>query len=189
MYLIRGLNQFPDDSLEPRVYEALKNIHLALANFDQDLAFELGLEAYPTAEWPGLELAGAMGTLGNATRMYVEATVVVTAGQTINLFASGGTVKARLADGGIGPVRPAHGIANTSGGIGDIFELQWMRGIITSIGGLTAGDQYYTGFVSAGTVTNVRTSTAGLMIQALGIALDSTTLLMDTNLNYSIKGE
>ena len=180
--LLRGLNQFPDDTLEPKLYNALVAIHLALFNLDEALELATGIQAYPAADWSSLGATGAL-TFGNSQRMYVVASEAIAAGEMVNLWDDAGTLSVRLAQANA-TTTMAHGVANNTAAIGDLVEVYFLRAVVDTISGMVLAQQYWLSPSVAGAIQNTMPVGAGEYIQAVGVAVGATTLLMDISLNW-----
>lgn len=107
-----------------------------------------------------------------------DTTTVVTsenlaAGNLVNLYDNAGTPTARKAD-ATAEGKEVIGFV-LSGTTSPASALVYMEGKITGLSGLTPGARYYLN-TTAGTLTTTAPSTAGNIIQFVGIAINSTTL-------------
>jgi len=177
-----GLQQLPDNSLEPRIYQSFVAVHLAIANLVQQVSELTGIDEYPPDLWPQLTPATTL-TTGNATRMYLPAGVNLTAGQMVNLYNNAGVLSVRLAQGNAAGTM-AHGIVNASCLAGETASINYLRTYTDLIGGLAIGVLYYLDPAVAGGITNVRPAAAGNIIQPVGVGLSATTLALDIPLSY-----
>lgn len=180
--VITGLGQLPDNDLEPRIYQSFVAVHLAIANLVQQLSEYTGVDAYPADLWDQLTPARTLFT-GNATRMYLPAAINMTAGEIVNIYNSAGTLVVRRAQANAAATM-AHGILTESVLAGETASINFLRTYTELIGGLTLGALYYLDPVTPGIITNVRPSTAGQIIQPIGVALSASTLAVDIPLSY-----
>lgn len=176
-----NLPQLPPDGLPKELYPEFQALHLAIFSLLRGISQYAGIDAPSSDIWSSLSYSDTILT-GNATRMYVVAGVTIARGQAVNLYLSGGILKVRLADADSATTM-MHGVANSAGSAGDIIEINWLRGLLDSVGGMTTGTLYYLS-TTAGAVQSARPSGAGQIIQAAGVALNATTLLFDCSLNY-----
>lgn len=180
---IQGFPQLPDTTLDPKIYSALVNIHLAINNLDQNVGLQTGVQSYTQGEWPSV--GGGSYLVNNATRIYVKAGAAITAGQAVNLFYTGGDIKARPAIATAAGTF-ANGIATSSASTVDTFvEVQYMHGSTTLIGGLTPGAIYYLSDITAGLISSAKPTVAGHIVQPIGFAINASLLLMDISLNFT----
>jgi len=178
-----GLPLLPDDSVPPQIYGAFLYLHQAIQNLQRGISQYTGIDSYPSSDWSSLTYPDTL-LESQLTRMYPIASVVIARGQVVNLFNNAGVLNARLAVAS-GASTMAHGIANTSAGIGERLELNWLRGVLDSVGGMTLGTLYYLSTV-AGAVQPGPPVNPGELVQPVGLALASSTLLMDIPLSFRI---
>ena len=95
------------------------------------------------------------------------------AGDFVNVFNDGGTMKVRKADASSG-VAPANGFVLAAYVALDTATVYW-GGINGSVSGLTPGLQFLSTTPGAGTAT--APSATGNIVQRLGLAVDATTIL------------
>lgn len=176
-----GLPPFPSDSIPQELYSHFSDVHRALQNLLRGVSQYAGIDAPSKDTWASLNYNETLLT-GNLTRMYPVANVAIQRGQAINLFNSGGTLQARLAQAN-GLANMAHGVANSAAAAGETFECNIGQGLIESIGGLVPGTMYYLSAGAAGAIQNVAPVAAGQIVQPIGIGLDATTLLMQIPFN------
>lgn len=100
----------------------------------------------------------------------------LSAGDLVNLWDDGGTVKVRKADASNG--RRAHGfvIASTTS---PANATVYLDGTITGLTGLTPGAPYYLSGSSAGDIVSTAPSTSGYISQEVGIALSATEIVFE----------
>jgi len=97
------------------------------------------------------------------------AAVVLTAGDFVNIYNDGGTLKARLADCSLN--RPADGYVLAGYGIGATATV-YLEGHNTSLAGLTIGDMLYLSTIGDATATAPTAS--GYIVQPIGQAFTAT---------------
>lgn len=176
-----GLPSLPNEQLTPQLYNEFSIVYKSLRNLSEGVGQLTGIDAAPQAEWADSSASSTILT-GNATRLYPIASVLIAAGQLVNLFNNAGVLGARLASSSA-PSTMAHGLAVTGAGIGSRIEMHWLRTFTTSIGGMVIGQLYYTGTV-AGTVQNIPPVAAGTIQQPIGVAIASNQLLLDISLSF-----
>jgi len=177
-----GLGQLPPDDLQADLYDDMLLLYRAIQNIQRGVSQFCGIDQQDPTAWGSLTYADTL-LQGNLTRMYVVASVAISRGQVVNLFNNAGVLNARLARGDSAATM-AHGIANNSVGISGILELNWQRGTIDSISGMVVGALYYLSPTVAGAVQTVRPSTAGHIIQPVGLALTGATMALESSLSY-----
>jgi hypothetical protein len=177
-----GLSQLPDDNLPKNLYGTFLQIYLAIQNLLRGVSQYTGIDAPPADTWGSVSFSDSLLT-GNASRIYVPASVVIARGQVVNLHNNAGVLNARLAQANSATTM-AHGVANSAGGIGTVIEINYLQGWIDSIGGMTVGELYYLSPAVAGAVQNVRPFGAGQIIQPIGVALTSSQMALAASLAY-----
>jgi hypothetical protein len=108
-----------------------------------------------------------------ATVKVAATTENLSAGNLVNLFNDGGTIKARKADASNG--RRAHGFVLT-GVTSPNNATVYLDGTITGLTGLTPGAAYYLSGSTAGAASATAPTTATYISQEIGIALSTTEL-------------
>lgn len=176
-----GLPAQPADTIPPDLYEYFNTLHKAIHNLLRGVSQYAGVDPPASDTWDSLTYQDTILT-GNATRMYPIAGATIARGALVNLYNDAGTLKARLAV-NTSASTMAHGIANTAAVAGQRLEINWLRGVIDSIGSLTVGSLYYLSPV-AGFVQATRPATAGQIIQPIGLAVGTSTMIADTPLYY-----
>lgn len=176
-----GLAPFPDNDLPKREFNLVSPLYTAFQNLISSISRATGIDGNPPATWSVLRPVDTIFT-GQATKLYAVAAVALPVGSIVNLFNNGGIINARLANAGSASTM-AHGIVTSVSAAGAVAEIQWLRGLSQSISGLTVGSLYYLS-TSSGLITATRPSTAGSIIQPIGVAFDSSTLLVDIPLSY-----
>jgi len=179
--IILGLPNLPPDTLPPWAFSALLPIHTAIKNLADLVSQYTGIDAPDSSEWAATPASATILT-GNATRLYPVADVAINPGQLVNLFNSGGVVKARLASASSAATM-AHGIANTAGVPGSNFEMQWLRCFTQLIGGMTPGTLYYVS-TTPGAVQSAAPVAGGTIRQPAGLALAASQLILDLPLSF-----
>lgn len=177
-----GLPVLPSDQLPPDLYDDFLSVYRALQNLLRGVSQYAGIDAPSSDTWSAQQFADTL-LQGNLTRLYVPATVAISRGQVVNLFNNSGTLGARLAV-ATGAATMAHGVANSAAtGAGQIIEINWLRGWIDSIGGMTPGTLYWLS-TTAGAVQNTAPSVAGQIQQPIGLALTATQMALDIPLSF-----
>lgn len=179
-----GISDTPNlDNIDPKlrgtiteIYNAFQQLQLAIHNY-------LGVGQQLKTMWSQLGYANTLH-LSSPTRFYAQCTENIAYGAAINLFTSGGLLKARNAN-ATNNTKQAHGFCTVVGGIllGDYGEFILFHGLLTGFVGLTQGTRYFLSTVN-GLITAVAPVAAGNIEQPLGIAMDSTALLYDFGLGF-----
>lgn len=178
-----GLGDTAPTSLDPKVrplaneiYNAFQQLQLAVHNY-------LGVGQQLQSLWPQLSYLQTLHQF-SATRFYCQADEAIIYGAAVNLFSSGGVLKARNAN-ATNNTKQAHGFCTAIDGAAadDYIETILFRGVITGFTGLTQGSRYFLS-TSNGLITTVKPVAAGNIEQVLGIALDTTALLYDFGLDF-----
>lgn len=176
-----GLPAQPSETLPPELYPHFAQVFQAIQNLLRGVSQYCGIDAPTEDIWSALTYQETL-LAGNLTRMYPVASVAITRGQVINLFNNAGVLSGRLAV-ATSATTMAHGVANSDAAIGERFEMNWLRGTIDSIGGLTLGTLYWLS-TTAGAIQNTAPVAAGQIQQQVGLALTASTLLLDIPLTY-----
>lgn len=176
-----GLPAFPNDQLQPQIYSEMVTVYQAIQNLLRGVSQYCGIDAPATEIQSQVTYAETLLS-GNLTRLYPIASVGITRGQAVNLFNNAGVLNARLAQ-ATSATTLMHGVANTTVIAGQRVEINFLRGLLDSIGGMTLGSLYYLSTV-AGAIQSARPSAAGNIIQSAGFALDSGTFALETTLQY-----
>lgn len=179
--IILGLPSLPSDSLPPELWDDFKTVYNAIRNIANGVSVYSGIDAPSPDEWADSPPSDTFLT-GNLTRLYVVASVPIAAGQVVNLFNDAGTLKARLASAS-SFTTVGHAVATAAAAAGAIVELQYLQGLITSIGGMITGDMYWLSTVP-GAVQNAYPVAAGTIRQAIGLAATPSVMLMHSTLSY-----
>lgn len=179
--IILGLPSLPSDSLPKELWDDFKIIYNAIRNLAEGVSVYAGVDVADPVEWPDSPPSDTILS-GNLTRMYPIATVGITAGQIVNLFDNAGSTDARLASANSATTM-AHGIALTSAGIGQRFQMQWLRSYVGAIGGMIPGTLYWLS-PTAGAVQNLPPLAAGTIRQPIGLAIAPAQMIMDIPLDF-----
>ena len=176
------IGQSPPDELSPELKAALTPVYESIQQIIQALVNECGIGQQSPQFWS--QLAGTASQLkpGNLNRLYVEATEALQSGAAVNVFLSGGILKARNAN-ATNNTKFANGFASDAIASGAVGEVILAHGVAI-ITGLTPGANYFLSTVN-GLITNVAPVAAGNIEQYVGIAIDSTHLFF--NLGYWIQ--
>ena len=100
------------------------------------------------------------------------------AGDLVNLFNDGGTIKARKADASGGFAKQADGFVKSSYSTGASATV-YNDGTISGLTGLTIGARYYLSGSSAGTATATIPTTSAYISQYVGKAKSATELIFE----------
>lgn len=180
--IVLGLPALPSDTTPPELYDDFLLVYRAIQNLLRGVSRYVGVDAPAADTWSGQLFSDTL-LQGNLTRLYVPASVAIARGQVVNLFDNAGVLSARLAD-AAGAATMAHGVANSAAAApGDLIELNWLRGFIDSIGGMTTGKLYWLSTVPGG-VQDIAPSSAGQIQQPIGLALAPAQMALDISLSY-----
>jgi hypothetical protein len=172
--IVTNLPRHPPDDLPANLYYPLVTIHNALFNLAKATGELTGIDAFPADLWSTATPDKTI-LMGNQTRMYPVADVAIAAGQAVNLYSSSGQLRARLADAS-NSTTLANGVSTTAASAGSQVEINWMRGFISSIGGLTPGSSYWLS-TTPGAIQDF--PPPGATQQFLGLATSSQGLILD----------
>lgn len=176
-----GLADLPADTVPKELYDDFLSLHRAIKSLLTGVSRFAGIDAPTPDTWPFLLYSDTILSQ-NHTRLYPVADVAITAGQMINLYSNAGNLRARLANAGSATTM-AHGVANTGAVAGAQFEMYWLRGFVTTVGGMILGTLYWLS-TTAGAIQNVAPNVAGQIQQPVGLAVGTSMLLMDIPLSY-----
>lgn len=176
-----GLPVLPSDGLPADLYDDFLTVYRALQNLLRGVSQYTGADAPTSDTWAALNFSDTL-MQGNLTRLYVPASVAINRGQVVNLHNNAGVLNARLAV-ATSAATMAHGVANSTAAIGERVEINWLRGWIDSIGGMTPGTLYWLSTVAGG-VQNAAPAGAGQIQQPVGVALAATQMALDISLSY-----
>lgn len=178
-----GLTSFPSDDLDPKVYAELMSLQNACKNLARAVSQYCGVDEEQSDNWGQIGPRDTILTQ-NHVRLYPKASVAITAGQAINLYNGGeADLMARLASANSAATM-CHGIAMTSCAAGSRFMMYFLRGFVTTVGGMTQGTVYWLSTVAGG-IQNAKPSGAGQIQQPIGIANRSSELIMDVSLMFN----
>lgn len=176
-----GLPPFPDDTIPPEVYDDFLLVHRAIQNLLRGVSKYCGIDAPSSELWSAIPYSETQ-LQGNLTRLYPTAAVPILRGQAINLYNDAGNLRARLAQAN-SMTTMAHGVANTEAAAGQQLEVYMFDAFLDSIGGLVIGTVYYLSPSVAGAVQNFAPVTAGQIVQPIGLAIGTSSLIMKIPLN------
>lgn len=126
---------------------------------------------------PALDLSGRLDSTMMPTGIGAETSIVpafgaLAAGDLVNVFNDGGVMKARKADAS-SAVAPANGFVLAAVADTANATVYW-GGLNNAVTGLTPGQHYLS--TTAGASNHVAPSTAGNIVQRVGVAVSSTVL-------------
>lgn len=126
---------------------------------------------------PALDLSGRLDSTMMPTGIGAETSIVpsfgaLAAGDLVNVFNDSGVMKARKADAS-NAVAPANGFVLAATADTENATVYW-GGLNNAVTGLTPGKHYLS--TTAGASNHVAPSTAGNVVQIVGIAVSSTVL-------------
>ena len=122
----------------------------------------------------GDSLVTAYGKSATQTEYIVQASEDLTAGDFVNLFDDGGTIKARKASATTSG-KEAVGFVLKSAVLGTIVPIQ-MAGVNDQLTGLSTGDRYYLSALG-GETTSTPPSTSGNVVQYVGNAISASRIV------------
>lgn len=117
-----------------------------------------------------------------STRVICTFDETVTAGQAVSFYTVAGTLRARLAD-ATDNTRPCVGFSTYATSATATGEVQ-CTGLNINLSGLTPGALYYLSETS-GAITATKPVGAGKIVQPIGWAISTTTLLFNPNNNWT----
>lgn len=176
-----GLPLHPPETLDPEDYQNYLTIYRAIQNLVRGTSEFCGIDAPPQDLWDQILFSQTLLT-GNLTRMYLPASVAIARGQVVNLHNNAGALNARLAV-ATSASTIAMGVANNTVAPGEIVEINWLRGLLDSVGGMTTGTLYWLSTVP-GAVQSSPPAAPGQIQQTIGLALAPEQLLMDIPLSW-----
>lgn len=176
-----GLPALPEDNIPPNLYDNFMVLHRAVQNLARGVSRYCGVDAPSPDIWDQITFSETMLS-GNLTRMYVPAGATIARGQVVNLYDGGGFLAARLASASSAATL-AHGIANSNAATGQTLEMNWLRGLLNSVGGMTTGTLYWLS-PTAGSIQNVPPAGPNRQ-QPIGVAFGTNQLMMDISLQYT----
>lgn len=155
-----------------------KFITLVSGNFKEVEGLVVSAGAGDAGKLPALDAAGKLDTsvmptgIGADTKA-LTASENLAAGDLVNVWDDSGTAKVRKAD-ATSPSKRAHGFVLASVSSSATATV-YFEGTITGLSSLTRGATYFLG-TTAGAVTTTATSTAGHIVQQVGVAVSATEL-------------
>lgn len=175
-YFTTGLPQLPLNT-DPKVTQDLTDVFNAVRNLADKLGVALGLDT----------ITGAITIASTVTpikrKLIVPAGVAMSYGNIVTFTLTGGVLKAFKAG---AAASQCGGICNTVGGLAlnQVGEFV-LEGLVTSVGGLTAGKNYEMS-PTTGLIQPVGTGFpgAGYFTQGVGLALSATELLFRPDMRY-----
>lgn len=155
-----------------------KFITLVSGNFKEVEGLVVSAGAGDAGKVPALDSAGKLDTsvmpvgIGADTKTIV-ASENLAAGDLVNVWNDTGTIKVRKAD-ATSPSKRAHGFVLSSVSSAANATV-YFEGTITGLSSLTLGGTYFLG-TTAGAATATATTTAGHIVQQVGVAVSATEL-------------
>jgi hypothetical protein len=180
--IVLGLPQYPNNKLPPDVYGDMLAAFLAIQNLLRGVSYYSGIDPPPANEEASIAYSDTI-LQGNLTRLYPIASVAIARGQAINLHNNAGIINARLAKADSATTM-AHGLANDSASPGQRVEINLWQTWTDAISGLVPGTLYYLSPGTAGAVQSSRPSTAGQIIQSMGVALSAGYFALNISSHY-----
>lgn len=157
---------------------AQKFLTMISGNFKEVEATTTSAGAGDAGKVPALDSAGKLDTsvmpvgIGADTKTIV-ASENLAAGDLVNVWNDTGTIKVRKAD-ATSPSKRAHGFVLSSVSSAANATV-YFEGTITGLSSLTLGGTYFLG-TTAGAATATATTTAGHIVQQVGVAISATEL-------------
>ena len=155
-----------------------KFLTVVSGNFKEVEGLVTSAGAGDAGKLPALDSAGKLDTsvmpigIGADTKAIV-ASENLAAGDLVNVWNDTGTVKVRKAD-ATSPSKRAHGFVLSSVSSAATATV-YFEGTITGLSSLTLGATYFLG-TTAGAATATATTTAGHIVQQVGVAISATEL-------------
>jgi len=170
-----------------KIYTALRNLQAYVTGLQTNIETEFqnrtGYQAWPNDSGQWNTLTPAQTILAqNGWRLYVQAVVPLSFGQLVNLFDQGaGVLGARVASASSVLQRAAHGFVSTPAviSLGSFTEVQLGAGLCGAISGMSIGTKYYLSTSGSGTITPLKSTTTGEIVQYIGYAIASNRLIYD----------
>lgn len=175
------------DTLPPGVPAEMAPVIAEMFNAFQQLQYVmhtyLGIGQRIQSLWPSLSYSLTLHRASQG-RFYALASEAITYGAAVNLHPSGGVLKIRNAN-ATNNTKPCFGFCTAIGGIasGATGEVILFSGLLTGVSGLTIGTRYFLSTTN-GLITATDPVVAGAIGQAVGIAVDTTALLFQIDLNW-----
>lgn len=169
-----GIPALPGDNVSREMFDEFYRLYNAINQLHKGLVQYTGMVQIDPAKWSVITPANTLYA-GNLRRLYVKAGAALSYGDTVNLYNVSGVLQARKAVASSGSTY-CNAICSTLGGIasGEYGEVILLEGLLQGLAGLTPGVQYYLHPSTSGAFTATRPSTAGQIIQPVGIALSPT---------------
>ena len=155
-----------------------KFLTVVSGNFKEVEGLVTSAGAGDSGKLPALDAAGKLDTsvmptgIGADTKA-LTASENLAAGDLVNVWNDTGTVKVRKAD-ATSPSKRAHGFVLSSVSSAATATV-YFEGTITGLSSLTLGATYFLG-TTAGVATATATTTAGHIVQQVGVAVSATEL-------------
>ena len=155
-----------------------KFLTVVSGNFKEVEGLVTSAGAGDSGKLPALDAAGKLDTsvmptgIGADTKA-LTASENLAAGDLVNVWNDTGTVKVRKAD-ATSPSKRAHGFVLSSVSSAATATV-YFEGTITGLSSLTLGATYFLG-TTAGAATATATTTAGHIVQQVGVAISATEL-------------
>lgn len=179
-----GLPDIPVSNIPPELWGEFYKVYQAIKALQEGLNLYAGIVSRDELSW---SLLTPLDTIlsQNLNRLYVEATETINFGAMVNLYDSGGALKARNAN-STNNTKPCHAFCNTVGGMtnGNFGEVVVGNGLCTGVSGMVRGTRYFLSTTN-GVITNVAPSTAGNIVQPVGIALAPTFLYFSPTFHWT----
>lgn len=167
-----GLSPIPE-SKDPMT--EIMRLLSAVRGMAQVLDTYTGAQSFPEVDWPELSTAQTQ-RVQFITRGYCQFTETVLAGHMLNLYNTGATMSARLAN-ATDNTKPARAFAFNAVTAGNFGEYM-LLGAITNFSSLVPGALYYLS-TSGGLITGTKPVGVGNLQQAVGFALSSSVLFFN----------
>jgi hypothetical protein len=142
----------------------------ASGSVDVQVAYAVGSQVSPWSATTTVTVSAP-----DATTTSLTASEVLTAGQIVSIWSSGGAAKVRKAN-ATDDTKPAHGFVLAGVASGATATVSLPGQAITGLSSLTPGATYYLDTTGGG-ITATQPSTSGNLVQRVGVALSATTLL------------
>lgn len=136
---------------------------------------------YPDVYYDALLVRQAISILSRFVDLYTASTIIavlsedIPAGAVVNFYSVAGTITARKAS-ALDGTKPGMGFSESNQTNGSVGSFR-ASGFCESMSGLVPGNYYYLSDSSPGNVTATAPTTAGHLVQGIGLALTSTTMV------------
>ena len=159
------LPKLPDTD-DPKLYNQLEPIYLALHSVNNNFLYSCGVSRIPGIEYAKYKESPLLVQPQNLNRLIVTAAETLVFGNLVGLELVAGVVKAKLAKGGPTDAVPALGYCNMPDGAatGTVCEVIISTGLLNVVGA-TVGTKYYLSD-TAGTISS--TPPGSGLIQPVG---------------------